>query len=64
MSDFEQLSAYFQAMSPWARTILRNTAKAFAERFPAPKPPLHLRLVPVERKDAFQKKRPAVGGAE
>lgn len=52
MSDLEQLSADFQAMNPWAKKLLGELAKAYALRWPAPKPPPHLQLVPGKRPNA------------
>lgn len=40
MTDLERLAAAFQAMSPWARHLLRDLAEGYAVDFPAPNPPL------------------------
>lgn len=46
MTHFPELTASYMAMSPWARSLLRNLAKAYALRWPAPKQLPALTLVP------------------
>jgi hypothetical protein len=45
MKHVPELVAAYAAMSPWARELLMDVAKDYAEKFPAPRKQVNLTLV-------------------